>query len=136
MIKRMVFMLGAVAIVLAVIFGFQAFKGMMIKKFMATLASPPQTASPRKIGPSEWQSKVEAVGSLRAVKGADLSLEVAGVVGTISFNSGDDVNEGALLLKLRSDDDQAKLVSLQATADLNQITYDRDQQQLQLQAVR
>ncbi|HEY4920864.1 MAG TPA: efflux RND transporter periplasmic adaptor subunit [Xanthobacteraceae bacterium] len=135
MIKRMVFMLGAVALVLAVIFGFQAFKGMMIKKFMATLASPPQTVSTSKIGTSEWQSKVEAVGSLRAVKGADLSLEVAGVVGTISFNSGDDVAEGAPLLKLRSEDDVAKLESLQATAALNQITYDRDMKQLKINAV-
>src|ERR1700688_480495 len=135
MIKRMVFMLGAVAIVLAVIFGFQAFKGMMIKKFMATLASPPQTVSTSKIGTSEWQSKVEAVGSLRAVKGADLSLEVAGIVGTISFNSGDDVAEGAPLLKLRSEDDVAKLESLQATAQLSQITYDRDMKQLKINAV-
>src|ERR1700722_3057921 len=135
MIKRMVFMLGAVALVLAVIFGFQAFKGMMIKKFMATLASPPQTVSTSKIRTSEWQSKVEAVGSLRAVKGADLSLEVAGVVGTISFNSGDDVAEGAPLLKLRSEDDVAKLESLHATAALNQITYDRDMKQLKINAV-
>jgi membrane fusion protein (multidrug efflux system) len=84
---------------------------------------------------SQWQPNLEAVGSLRAVKGADLSLEVSGVVDTISFNSGDDVNEGTLLLKLRSDDDQAKLESLQATADLNQITFDRDQKQFKLQAV-
>ena len=82
-----------------------------------------------------WQPNIEAVGSLRAVKGADLSLEVSGVVDSIAFNSGDDVNEGTLLLKLRSDDDQAKLESLQAIADLNQITYDRDQKQFKLQAV-
>ena len=40
-----------------------------------------------------------------------------------------------MLLKLRSDDDVAKLESLQATADLNQITYDRDQKQFKIQAV-
>ena len=72
---------------------------------------------------------------MRAVKGADLSLEVSGVVDTISFNSGDDVEQGALLLKLRADDDAAKLESLQATADLNQITYQRDLKQFQIQAV-
>jgi membrane fusion protein, multidrug efflux system len=72
---------------------------------------------------------------LRAVKGADLSLEVSGVVDSISFNSGDDVEQGAVLLKLRSDDDAAKLASLQATAELNQITYERDQKQFKLQAV-
>jgi membrane fusion protein (multidrug efflux system) len=133
--KRMTIMLVAVGIVLAGIFGFQAFKAVMIKKFMSALSNPPQTVSTAKAVTSAWQSSVEAIGSLRAVNGADLSLEVSGVVDSISFNSGDDVEQGALLLKLRSDDDAAKLESLQATAELNQITYDRDQKQFKLQAV-
>ena len=135
MTKRMLIMLIAVVVVFGGIFGFQAFKGMMIKKFMSSMAQPPQTVTALKASNSEWQPNIEAVGSLRAVKGADLSLEVSGVVDTISFNSGDDVNESTLLLKLRSDDDQAKLDSLKATADLNQITYDRDRKQLQAQAI-
>jgi membrane fusion protein, multidrug efflux system len=133
--KRMVIMLAAVAIVLGAVFGFQVFKGIMIKKFMATLSNPTQTVSATKASYSQWQPKIEAIGSLRAVKGADLSLEVSGVVDSIAFNSGDDVAEGAPLLKLRSDDDAAKLDSLKATAELNQITYDRDQKQFKLQAI-
>src|SRR5580700_7984507 len=135
MTKRMVIMLVAVGVVFGAIFGFQAFKSAMIKKFMAGMSSPPQTVSATKVSSSEWQPQIEAVGSLRAVKGADLSLEVSGVVDSISFNSGDDVAEGAVLLKLRSDDDVAKLQSLQATADLNEITYERDQKQFKIQAV-
>jgi membrane fusion protein (multidrug efflux system) len=135
MIKRMVIMLALVAIVLGGIFGFQMFKAAMIKKFMSSMGSPPQTISASKATMSDWQPNIEAVGSLRAVKGADLSLEVSGVVDAISFQSGDDVAEGAQLLKLRDNDDAAKLVSLQATAELSQITYDRDQKQFKIQAV-
>jgi membrane fusion protein, multidrug efflux system len=135
MIKRMVIMLIAVAIVFGGIYGFQVFKATMIKKFMAAMASPPQTVATAKAAYSEWQPKLEAVGSLRAVKGADLSLEVSGVVDSISFNSGDDVAEGTLLLKLRAQDDIAKLESLQATAELNEIVYERDQKQFKIQAV-
>jgi membrane fusion protein (multidrug efflux system) len=135
MTKRMVVMLIAVAVVFGAIFSFQAFKAAMIKKYMSAMAQPPQTISASKAGYSAWQPKIEAVGSLRAVKGADLSIEVSGVVDSISFNSGDDVEQGALLLKLRADDDAAKLESLQATAELNEITYDRDQKQFKLQAV-
>jgi membrane fusion protein (multidrug efflux system) len=40
-----------------------------------------------------------------------------------------------VLLKLRSEDDEAKLESLQATAELNQITSDRDQKQFKILAV-
>jgi membrane fusion protein (multidrug efflux system) len=133
--RRMTIMLVAVGVVLVGIFGFQAFKAVMIKKFMSAMSNPPQTVSTAKAVTGAWQPTIEAIGGLRAVNGADLSLEVSGVVDSISFNSGDDVEQGALLLKLRSDDDAAKLESLQATAELNQITNDRDQKQFKLQAV-
>ncbi|HEX4043980.1 MAG TPA: efflux RND transporter periplasmic adaptor subunit [Xanthobacteraceae bacterium] len=135
MTKRMVIMLVAVAIVLGAVFGFQAFKGMMIRKYMSAMGSPPQTVSTTKAAFSQWQPNIEAIGSLRAVKGADLSLEVSGVVDSISFNSGDDVAAGTVLLKLRADDDAAKLDSLKATAALNEITYQRDLKQFKIQAV-
>jgi membrane fusion protein, multidrug efflux system len=135
MTKRMVIMLIAVAVVFGGIFGFQVFKAAMIRKFIAAASSPPQTVSAAKAGYSEWQPKIEAIGTLRAVKGADLSLEVSGVVESISFNSGDDVAEGAPLLKLRTADDVAKLHSLQAMAELSDITYQRDEKQFKLQAV-
>jgi membrane fusion protein, multidrug efflux system len=135
MTKRMVIMLAAVAVVFGGIFGFQVFKAAMIKKFIGAMGSPPQTVSAVKAGYSEWQSKVEAIGSLRAVLGSDLSLEVAGVVDTITFNSGDDVAQGKQLLKLRAGDDAARLESLQAMADLSEITYERDQKQFKMQAV-
>jgi membrane fusion protein (multidrug efflux system) len=131
----MVIMLVAVAIVFGGIFGFQIFKGMMIKKFITALSNPPQTVSAAKAETSEWQPKIEAIGSLRALKGADLSLEVSGVVEAITFNSGDDVAEGAPLLKLRTADDIARLEQLKAMAELSDITYERDQKQFKMQAV-
>ena len=45
MIKRMVIMLVAVAVVFGGIFGFQVFKAAMIKKFITALSNPPQTVS-------------------------------------------------------------------------------------------
>ena len=120
MIKRMVIMLVAVAVVLTAIFGFQVFKGRMIKTFMSAMASPPQTISTTRASTSAWQPKVEAVGSLRAVKGADLSLEVAGVVDEISFNSGDDVKEGQLLATLDDSDYKRSLDSAKADRDASQ----------------
>ncbi len=135
MTKRMVIMLAAVAVVFGGIFLYKAVLGYFIKQYMSTMSAPPQTVSAITAHSSSWQPTIEAVGSLRAVRGADLSLEVAGVVDSISFNSGDDVKEGAVLLKLRSDDDAAKLASLQATAELSQLTLDRDLKQWKIQAV-
>ena len=135
MIKRMAIMLIVAGLVLGGIFGFQEFKAKTIAKVLASQGAPTQTVSTAKAEYQEWQPRLEAVGSLRAVNGADLALEAAGIVDEIHFNSGDDVKAGALLLQLRADDDIAKLHSLEASAELAQINYDRDKKQLKIQAV-
>jgi membrane fusion protein (multidrug efflux system) len=134
----MLIMLVLVAVVLGGIFGFKTFVNGKIKEFMTGPMGPGKqavTVSTAKAAPSDWQGQIEAVGSMRAVNGADLSLEVAGVVDAINFQSGDDVAEGKELVKLRDFDDVAKLKSLEAQADLARITYDRDVKQLAAKAV-
>lgn len=135
MTKRMVIMLAAVGVVLGLIFGFQVFKGIMIKKFFASQGAPIQTVSTTVAKTDEWQPSISAVGSLRAVKGADLALEVAGIVDEILFESGEDVKAGTVLLRLRSEDDEAKLRSLEASAQLAETTYERNKKQFEAKAI-
>ena len=118
---RMAIMLAVVAVVFGGIFGWQALKAHFIKQFFASMGAPPQTVSTTVAAVQEWQPQLEAVGSLRAVKGADLALEVPGIVEQIAFQSGQDVEAGALLLQLRAEDDVARLHSLEANAKLAQI---------------
>src|SRR5450631_1265867 len=125
MIKRMIIMLIVVGIILGGIFGFIAFKGRMIKEFMSSQGEPLQTVSTTTAGYLEWLPKLEAVGSLRAFQGTDLSAEVPGIVAEIYFKQGDIVKLGTPLLKLRANDDIAKLHSLIATEKLALITYVR-----------
>ena len=133
--KRMVIMLLAVGLVFGGVFGFQIFKNTMIKKFMSAMASPPQTVSAAAAMMEEWQPQIEAVGSLRAVNGADLAFEAPGIVTELHFNSGDDVSAGDILVTLRADDDIARLEALRATANLAEITYQRDQEQFKIKGV-
>jgi len=135
MIKRMLIMLVLVGAVLGGLFGFKGFVNGKIKEAMAGMANTPQTVSAAKATSSDWQPTIDAVGSLRAVRGADLSLEVPGVVEEILFNSGDEVQAGQVLLRLRAEDEIARLQSLEATAQLAQITYDRDVQLFRARAV-
>jgi membrane fusion protein, multidrug efflux system len=135
MIKRMLIMLVLVGATLFGVFGFKGFVDGKIKEAMSGMGNMPQTVSTTVAQVTDWQQQVEAVGSLRAVNGADLSLELAGVVDKIEFDSGQDVQAGQVLLRLRNDDDVAKLESLEALAKLAQITYDRDVKQLKAQAV-
>jgi membrane fusion protein (multidrug efflux system) len=135
MIRRMILMLAVLGFVLGGYFYFQQFKAKMIHGFLASMANPPQTVSTVTAATQTWQPEVEAVGSLRAVNGATLSLEVDGVVDRIGFKSGDDVQQGQVLLQLRADDDTAKLAALEASAALAQVNYDRDLRQFHAQAV-
>lgn len=135
MIKRMMIMLVLVGAVLTGVFGFKVFVDGQVKAFMARMGNQPQTVSTTTAVRSEWQPKLQAVGSLRASNGADLSLQLAGVVEEINFQSGDKVEKGQQLLRLRSDDDIAKLQALEAQAELSRITYERDLRQFKAQAV-
>ncbi len=135
MAKRMIIMLVAVGLVLGGVFGFQMFKARIIKHVLASFANPPQTVSTTTASLQEWRPALSAVGSLTADQGANLSLEVAGIVTEIDFRSGGAAQKGDVLLRLRADDDIAKLHALQATATLARITYDRDLRQFRAQAV-
>jgi len=135
MIKRMIIMLIVVGIILGGIFGFITFKGRMIKEFMSSQGMPLQTVSTITANYLEWLPKLEAVGSLQAVQGANMSAEVAGIVEKIYFKQGDNVKLGTPLLQLRANDDIAKLESLKATAQLTRITYNRDQAQFNVNAI-
>ncbi|WP_028008595.1 efflux RND transporter periplasmic adaptor subunit [Solimonas flava] len=104
----------------------QGFKAMGIQK---------QTISTIKAGEQPWRQTLTAIGSLRAVRGADLSNEVAGIVEDIHFQSGQEVKAGTLLVQLRAADDIAKLASLKASAELAQTIAERDRQQLDAQAI-
>ena len=108
-LKPMIIMLLAVGIVFAAVFGFEIFRGKMIQKAMAKLRNPPQTVSTVIARSQPWQGKLDAVGSLRAVNGANLSFQVPGIVSTIHFKSGSDVKKGDLLVELSAADDIAHL---------------------------
>ena len=82
-----------------------------------------------------WQATLQAVGSLRAVRGADLAAEVSGIVDWIGFESGRDVEAGTVLMRLRANDDAAKLAELQAASDLAAANLARDTKQFRAQAV-
>ena len=105
---------------------------------MATRAyaqEPPATVSTIVARVSDWQDTLQAVGTVRAVRGADLASEISGVVDSVDFDSGHDVAAGTILLRLRPNDDAAHLADLQAAADLAAANLARDTKQFRAQAV-
>jgi membrane fusion protein (multidrug efflux system) len=135
MIKPLLILFIAVAVILGGVFAWRTFIGRMMKQGMSAAASAPQTVSTTQAATSSWQAEIQATGSVRAVRGADLSAQASGVVDKIAFDSGSEVAAGAVLLTLKPNDDPAKLAELKAAAELAEITYKRDQEQFAAQAI-
>jgi membrane fusion protein (multidrug efflux system) len=131
----MIIMLVAVGLVFAAVFGFEAFKARMIQKAISGLRNPPQTVSTITATTQQWQDRLEAVGSTRSENGADLSPQVSGIVKAIHFQSGEKVEQGALLVELEDADDVAHLHALEAMTQLAQLNHDRDVSLLKNQSV-
>jgi membrane fusion protein (multidrug efflux system) len=134
-ILRLFVVLLVLGLIGAALIGFHQFKSNILKQVVTQITSQLPTVATVKATVTDWQPQLSATGTLRASDGAELSAEIAGIVGEIHFTSGQDVEAGTLLLRLRPNDDDAKLQQLQAVAELDQITYDRDLRQLRAQGV-
>jgi len=96
---------------------------------------PPVTVSAMTVTAESWQPKLVATGSLRAINGVDITTEIAGLIKTIQFVPGQNIQAGETILELNADAEIAQLQSLEAQAELAQITYKRDKKQLAAQSV-
>lgn len=132
--KRMKIMLMITGAVLGVIFLYKIVV-MLIFKHMMSKQSHAVTVSVMKVDYSTWQSHLFASGSIRAVRGVNVTTEVPGIVQEILFTSGAWVKQGDLLVQMRSDTDVALLHSIEANAELAKITYERDKKQLAIHAI-
>jgi membrane fusion protein, multidrug efflux system len=116
--KRMFWMLVLTALVFGSIFGFKWFGNKMMNQFFDNMPAPPATISSAVASSAEWTDRLEAVGTIVAVNGAQVTTEAAGVVDSIRFESGQEVKAGTVLLTLDTRTDIAELKALSAQAEL------------------
>jgi membrane fusion protein (multidrug efflux system) len=133
--RRLIIVVLVVAVMLGLLIGWQLVVRYFIKKALAQNSQPPQTVTTMVAGYADWQPEITAVGSLRAVRGVDITTEVTGIVRSVDFRSGDDAKRGQVLVRLNADADIATLHSLEATAELAATVYTRDKVQFEAQAI-
>ncbi|MCW5735044.1 MAG: efflux RND transporter periplasmic adaptor subunit [Enhydrobacter sp.] len=126
----MLIMLVLVGALAGGLYWFQNFKTTMIAKALSDYAAAPQTVSAVEAGYQQWQPQLRVIGTLRASQGVDVSPSVPGVVEEISFESGQDVEAGALLVSLALNDATSRLKQLEAAAELANTNYQRNLRQL------
>jgi len=123
--KRMRIMLIIVLCVFGLVFSFDLARNLFMKHFFAHFALPAVTISSSKATLKTWTPTINAVGSVVAINGVEVSPEVAGMVTAIHFNSGQMVTAGQPLIQLDDRTDQQDLKNFTAQLTLTKLNYDR-----------
>jgi membrane fusion protein (multidrug efflux system) len=134
MAKRILLVLGVLIVIFGGIAGLKYLQIQgMIKQF--SQPRPPATVASVAVLAEQWRPRLQAVGSLVAVNGIEVSSEVDGIVAAIHFTSGKRVAEGEPLLRLDDTVDRAALEALRAAARLAEVQFKRASDLLPKKAV-
>jgi membrane fusion protein (multidrug efflux system) len=132
--RRMLIMLGVVLLIVLALAGYKAFSiYTMMQGFSAP--KPPISVAVATATERPWQSRLPTVGTLTALQGVDLSLEIAGTVKEVQFESGQKVKAGQPILQLDTAVETALLATAQADLGLAQLDYGRGSQLVGSQAI-
>ncbi|WP_246680172.1 efflux RND transporter periplasmic adaptor subunit [Mesorhizobium sp. B2-8-9] len=113
------------ALVCVGIVGFNFMRDAGIKQYFATMKPPAATVSTVTVKPSVWTPGIEAIGTVNAVRGVDLTLETSGIVRDILFHANQKVAADAVLVQLDDAVEKADLVAQKAQAASDQAALTR-----------
>ena len=127
MIKRFIIAFVLLVLVCGGIVGFNLFRDRAIQDYFANMPVVPLTVSTVKVEPVTWTPGIEAIGTVAAARGVDLTVETTGVVKEILFKANQHVDQGQLLVRLDDAVEQADLAAARTQATLDQQALDRAQ---------
>lgn len=133
--KRMLIMLILAGVVFGAVFGMKWFGNQMMVQYLDNMPVPPATISAAEVQTMLWDNRLEAIGTLVPVNGADLTTEVGGIVTALHFESGQRVDRGTLLVSLDARDERGELQRLRAQAELAELNRKRREQLYKLEAI-
>ena len=117
-----------VIVLLLIIFG--SIGGYLYQRFSAfasaDYAPPPVTVAASTAVLETWDETLNAVGTIQAVRGVELTSETSGEITEILFDSGDRVTANQLLVVLNDLIEQASKKNQIASLELAQILFERD----------
>jgi len=125
MVKRMLFMLAAVLVVLG---GLGFIKYHQVQTAVAANSNfqpPPEAVTSIVAKETPWSKSIGVIGTMEAVHGVTVSADLPGTVAKINFESGKAVQAGDILVELDTRQERAQLASLQAQHELSNLNYDR-----------
>ncbi|MER9305934.1 efflux RND transporter periplasmic adaptor subunit [Mesorhizobium sp. M0293] len=120
-----ILVLAVLVVVVGGIVGFNFLRDNGIKQYFASMKPPAATVSTVIAKPSSWTPGVEAIGTVKAVRGVDLTVETTGIVKDILFHANQKVADNVVLLQLDDAVERADLDAQKAQAALDQTSLAR-----------
>jgi len=124
-IKRFIIAIVLLAVVVGGIVGLNIFRETAISQFFANMPVAPSPVSTVKVEPVTWTPDIQALGTVGASRGVDLTVETTGIVQSVNFVSNQKVAAGALLVQLDDTQQRADLTAQRAAAALDQQNLER-----------
>src|SRR6266481_1175235 len=127
MAKRLILMLGVVAVLLAGL-GFVKFRQIESAVHASAFQPPPEAVTSVVAQRGQWPVSMTVIGTMEAVHGVMVSADLPGTVARINFDSGKPVSEGEVLVELDTRQERAQLASLEAQSELARVNFGRMQE--------
>ena len=124
MLKRMVLLLAATTVVVAVL-GYVKFREFAAAGKGMSFQPPPEAVTTIVARNGNWPATLSAIGTVAAVQGVTVSADLPGVVDGIEFDSGQSVREGDVLVRLDTRQEEAQLAAAQSQRELARVNYQR-----------
>jgi len=124
-IKRFIIAIVLLAVVIGGIVGFNMFRDNAIAQYFANMPVAASPVSTVKVEPVTWTPDIQALGTVGASRGVDLTVETTGIVQSVNFTSNQKVTTGALLVQLDDTQQRADLTAQRAAAALDQQNLER-----------
>lgn len=105
--------------------GYKKYLQIGVLSAKGSIPPPPISVTVASAKSAEWNKRIKAVGTLVANQGVDLSTEVAGIVKSIRFESGQEIKRDALLIELSNESELATLGQAQAKFNSDNSQYQR-----------
>lgn len=105
--------------------GFNIMRDRGIQGFFANMKPPAVAVSTYEVKPVVWTPVIDAIGTIYAARGIELTVEASGIVKEVGFTANQQVREGDLLLRLDDAVQRADLEATKSQAALDQQSLDR-----------
>ena len=120
-INRIVVTASILIVLVVFIAGTKIFQIRALSKSGQSNGPLPLAVATQLIQKVEWIDQLQAPGTIAPIKGTMLSTQLPGTVESLNFESGQDVTEGEILLRLDRRQELAELASANAISELAQI---------------